>query len=214
PVLAVAFGESRRLPNPLGVPLSVMLVANAALWCLCTLIMTSVAARVIYGLRDEVRKAKKLGQYTLEQKLGEGGMGAVYLARHALLRRPTAVKVLLPDRVGDENVARFEREVQLTAQLAHPNTVAIYDYGRTPDGLFYYAMEDLDGIDLQRLVQLYGPQPEARAIRFLVPAQGVVGGWGGENDAPRPPHVRRPPRLSLAGSHSRAAGRGRAERPL
>ena len=122
---------------------------------------------IIRSLRKTADRAQKLGQYTLEKKIGEGGMGAVYRARHALLRRPTAVKLLPGEASSEEAVTRFEREVQLTSQLTHPNTIEIYDYGRTPEGIFYYAMEYLPGYSLNQLVELYGPLPEGRVIHIL-----------------------------------------------
>ena len=88
-------------------------------------------------------------------------------SRHALLRRPTAVKLLPPGKAGEHGLERFEREVQLTSILTHPNTVAVYDYGRTPDGIFYYAMEYLEGMNLDDLVRVEGPQPQARVVHVL-----------------------------------------------
>ncbi len=139
----------------------------AVLWALVMIALSIVASNVVFGLRKEVERVRRLGQYTLDEKVGEGAMGVVYRARHAMLRRPTAIKLLPPQRMGQKNLQRFEQEVQLTARLTHPNTVAIYDYGRTPDGVFYYAMEFLDGINLEDLVRRYGAQPEGRVIAIL-----------------------------------------------
>lgn len=149
---------------------------NYAFWSLFALLGCATLALLISMWRAdrlamEARRAaielKRLGQYTLEEKLGEGGMGVVYRARHAMLQRATAVKFLDATKNDEKSIIRFEREVQLTAQLNHPNTILIYDYGRTPEGVFYYAMELLDGINLEDLVVRHGPQPEGRVIQIL-----------------------------------------------
>ncbi len=137
------------------------------LWLGALVAVATVASRVIYRLRHEVHAARQLGQYVLGEKIGGGGMGVVYRARHALLRRETALKLLPPDMVDAETIRRFEREVVETARLRHPNTIAIYDYGRTPEGVFYYAMEYLDGLDIGELVGREGPLPPGRVVWLL-----------------------------------------------
>ena len=94
-------------------------------------------------------------------------MGVVFRANHAMLWRSTAIKLLPPEKSGAEARARFEQEVQHTSRLTHPNTVAIYDYGRTREGVFYYAMEYLDGLNLEQLVRRFGAQPSARVVHLL-----------------------------------------------
>ena len=146
------------------------------------LVLSSVAififTIIVSRLQREARKAavaaKQVGQYELVEKLGQGAMGVVYKGRHAMLRRPTAIKLLDVEKINPGSIARFEREVQITCQLNNPNTIAIYDYGRTPEGVFYYAMEFLDGINLETLVNQAGPQPEARVIHLLLQICGSL----------------------------------------
>lgn len=157
--------------------------AFSALWMIRVLFgglfgLLAVAAIAIFGfsiavsrLRKEAQKnaveARELGQYRLEKKLGAGAMGVVYKGYHAMLRRATAIKLLKVELIDESSIKRFENEVQIACQLTHPNTISIYDYGQTPEGVFYYAMEFLDGLDLQELVVQYGPLPEGRVIHIL-----------------------------------------------
>ena len=115
-----------------------------------------------------------IGNYRIDREIGEGGMSHVYLARHAQLRRLAAVKMLKPHLATDEVVTRFRREAQLCSRLSHPNTVEIYDYGSTRDGRWYYAMEYLRGISLERLVRHEGPMRLARALHALRHACGSL----------------------------------------
>jgi serine/threonine-protein kinase len=178
---AQAIGAWRWLPEyDLGVALEIevaeayapMRYLNIAFGVVFGALVLAVGAALASGfaalrLRSELGGQRKLGAYRLEQRIGEGGMANVYRARHDLLKRPCAVKLLKPARATDEMIARFEREVQLASQLSHPNTVEIFDYGRTRDGLFYYAMEYLDGVNLGELVAREGAVPVARAIHVL-----------------------------------------------
>ncbi len=123
---------------------------------------------LLNGLRAQLNEARRFGQYKLIRKLGAGGMGEVYLAEHALLKRPCALKLIKPEVSGDPlNLARFEREVQASARLAHHNTIEIFDYGHADDGTFYYVMEYLEGMSLADLVKTYGPLPAGRTIYIL-----------------------------------------------
>ncbi len=136
---------------------------------------STFGARTMSRLRRQVAEARQLGQYRLRRRLGAGGMGEVYLAEHQLLKRPCAVKLIRTDDATDPRaLARFEREVRLTATLSHPNTVEIYDYGRAEDGTYYYVMEYLPGLSLAELVERYGPLPPARAVYLLRQVCGAL----------------------------------------
>jgi hypothetical protein len=142
-------------------------VIQTTLWAAFTVVLATLISNVTFHLRRSVVRAHRLGQYTLLEKIGEGGMGAVYRAEHEMLRRPTAIKLLAPQSAGEQSLRRFEREAQLTARLTNPHTVSVFDFGRTPEGAFYYVMEYLDGIDLERLVREEGPLPPGRVVHIL-----------------------------------------------
>lgn len=130
---------------------------------------------VINTLRSEAFEARQLNQYRLGRRLGEGGMGVVYLAEHSLLKRPCALKLIRPGSAGDPvSLNRFEWEVRATARLSHPNTVEVYDYGRTDAGTFYYVMEYLRGSSLDDLVARHGPMPPGRVIYLIRQVCGAL----------------------------------------
>jgi serine/threonine-protein kinase len=126
-------------------------------------------------LRQQAYEAKRFGQYRLTRRLGGGGMGDVYLAEHLLLRRPSVIKVVRGDRAKNPAVLqRFEREVRILATLTHWNTVEVFDYGHTADGLFYYVMEYLPGLDLDELVKRHGRLPPGRVVHLLRQVCGAL----------------------------------------
>jgi serine/threonine-protein kinase len=142
---------------------------NTVLWSVLGTMLATIVSRVIYGLRRQVAEANELGQYVLEEQIGGGGMGEVWRARHRLLIRPAAIKLIRPQVSADPDMLlrRFEREARATAALRSPHTVQLYDFGATEDGRLYYVMELLDGLDLDSLVRQYGPLPPERAVHLL-----------------------------------------------
>jgi serine/threonine-protein kinase len=139
---------------------------------LCAVI-AYVIARIVYRYGVRLRKAREIGSYALVSKLGQGGMGEVWLARHRLLARPAAVKLIRPELLGSDQrsreiaIRRFEREAQATATLRSTHTIDVYDFGTSEDGAFYYVMEFLEGLSLDAIVRQFGPVPPARAIYLL-----------------------------------------------
>ena len=136
--------------------------------------MAYVGARVVYQLGTEVKRARELGSYHLEDKLGEGGMGEVWRASHRMLARPAAIKLIRPSLGGGHYAGaskdvldRFEREAQVIAQLRSPHTVHLFDFGIANDGAFYYAMELLDGLDADKVIKQFGAMPPERVIFAL-----------------------------------------------
>lgn len=206
PLLCVAF----MLEHPHAFHLSAQFgsvehAGSNAIYLLIGAGMAIYGAYLLNGLRTELHEARKFGQYQLVRKLGEGGMGEVYLAEHQLLKRPCALKLIrTASGEGADALARarFEREVRSAARLSHPNTIEVFDYGHTDDGTFYYVMEYLQGLSLAELIREEGPLPPGRVIylfrqicgalseahglglvhRDLKPANMFIAVRGGESD--------------------------------
>jgi len=167
--LGVWIAHLRGLPTPSIVNTLLMFYPNYA----CAL-LTVVPARLLYRLGRQIREARALGGYQLVERLGEGGMGEVWLGRHRLLARSAAIKLIRPEMLSDGSVdraavalGRFEREARATAAMTSPHTIRLFDFGQTHDGTFYYVMELLDGRDLESLVHEFGPLPPGRVMHFV-----------------------------------------------
>ena len=164
--------EANRIPMPQPWQAAVLLVPPfaAAAWSI-------PAARYLHRLSAQVKRAQAMGSYELLELLGRGGMGEVWRARHRMLARDSAIKLIRPEVLSGGNMderdlvlRRFEREARATAALQSPHTVSLYDYGATEEGSFYYVMELLDGLDLETMVREFGPLPPERVVSFLVQA--------------------------------------------
>jgi serine/threonine-protein kinase len=175
PVLVCTILFARPVPDA-GISQSFMdffVSVNTVAWGVLGVALATVTSQVTYGLRKQVAEASDIGQYILEEKIGGGGMGEIWRARHRLLIRPAAVKLIRRQQLGSMPgdpellMRRFEREARATAALKSPHTVQLYDFGVTEDGTLYYVMELLDGLDLDTLVKRHGPVPAERAIHIL-----------------------------------------------
>jgi serine/threonine-protein kinase len=169
PLAMLACSAVERVPLPgQGEMLSIFLPdLLAAAWSL-------LLSRYIYGMGRALSKARRMGYYELTERLGRGGMGEVWRAKHRMLARPAAIKLISPEALGAGGelsttlIRRFEREAQMTATLQSQHTVQVYDFGVTDEGALYYVMEYLQGLDLQTLIEKYGPIPPERTVHFLL----------------------------------------------
>jgi serine/threonine-protein kinase len=140
---------------------TVSLLATAA-------VLAGYGAYLVHTMHVRARDTRQFNQYRLRDEIGAGGMGEIYRAEHRLLKRTCALKVIRPERAADpRSLAQFEHEVRATALLSDPNTMEVYDYGRTEDGTCFYVMEYLQGLTLDELVGRHGPMPPGRVIYLL-----------------------------------------------
>jgi tRNA A-37 threonylcarbamoyl transferase component Bud32 len=153
-------------------------VATLALnssYILSTCIFLVVGGHIVWSLRKQLSEARSVGRYKLKRCIGKGATGEVWIAHHAAIKRDIAVKILRPEVLDTIAIARFEREVRATAELEHPNTVRVFDFGTTEDGLWFYAMELLSGENLTELVLRDGPLAPQRAARLALQATRALG---------------------------------------
>ena len=157
---------------PVSPPNGLMIFQAFGFPYLLVVIMAYIGARVVYALGSEVTRARELGSYRLESRLGEGGMGEVWKASHRLLARPAAIKLVRSSLgnaagIADDMRRRFEREAQVIARLRSPHTVTLFDFGIADEGSFYYVMELLEGVDTNALIRRFGPIPAERVVYIL-----------------------------------------------
>ena len=139
---------------------------------LCAFLVV-IPVKIIHGMGQQVKRARELGSYRLEESLGKGGMGEVFRATHQMLARPAALKLIRPEIIGTNSpnarvvIERFRREAEAAASLRSPHTISLYDYGMAQDGTCFFVMELLDGLDLQTLVERFGPIEPARGVHLL-----------------------------------------------
>jgi eukaryotic-like serine/threonine-protein kinase len=170
--LAFAISHVRGVPFDLNTFYLVCLVDFFPSY-VCALLVV-IPVKIIHNLGQQVRKARELGSYRLEEPLGKGGMGEVFRATHQMLARPAAVKLIRSEVLGSSSasaakiiVERFRREAEAAASLRSPHTISLYDFGVAQDGTFFLVMELLDGLDLETLVERFGPVPPERAVYLL-----------------------------------------------
>ena len=157
--------------TPVGRPLDIATYFLTSSY-LCA-ILAYLIARIVHRVNLQMKDAREIGSYELTERIGAGGMGEVWRARHRLLARPAAIKLIRSSMLGESQRARemlarrFEREACETAALGSIHTIEVYDFGVTEDGDFYYVMELLEGISLERLVQEFGAVDPARTVYLL-----------------------------------------------
>ena len=158
--------------RPAGITLPALLIPNYLAAGLA-----AAGAVAVRRMHKEIVEARAMGSYNLVERVGAGGMGEVWRATHRLLARPAAVKLIRPDvlaevapAIAEVWIERFRREAEAAATLRSPHTIELYDFGTADDGTFYYVMELLEGIDLQALVDRFGPLPPERVMHLLIQA--------------------------------------------
>ena len=170
-VHAVAMCFLPRLRAQLSQPQALLTGLTYVAFLYGTVVLAAAGTNYTWTLRRQLFESRSIGRYRLQRRLAAGGMGEVWAAYHPGLKRDIALKILRNDAARDETaIVRFEREVKATSDLSHPNTIRLFDFGVTDDGIFYYAMELLEGETLAQLIRRVGPIDPARATHLVLQA--------------------------------------------